>query len=100
MIDLEAELKRRRQELYAIALDLMTEEEARALFYSIPKHGRGKRGLARNPNPIPSKDAERKRRTREGPPLQIEIERALTKADIERMDQYFIDRMNGIAEKK
>jgi hypothetical protein len=98
--DLQAELKRRLQALYEIALDVMSDEEAGALFYSIPKRGRGKRGPGRNPHPTPSKDAVRKRRKREGPPLQIEIERELTKADIERMDQYFIDRMNRIAVEK
>jgi hypothetical protein len=95
----EAELKRRLQALYAIALDLMSEEEARVLFHSIPKRGRGKRGPARNYNPPPNKEAERKRRARE-PRIEIEIVRSVTKEDIERLDQHFIDRMNGIADKK
>jgi hypothetical protein len=100
MIDWEAELKRRLQALYAIALDFMSEEEARALFCSVTKRGRGKRGPSRNSNPPPSKEAERKRRVREGPPLQFEVVRPLTKADIERIDQHFIDRLNGITDKK
>jgi hypothetical protein len=95
----EAELRRRLQALYAIALDLMSEEEARALFCSIPKRGRGKRGPARNYNPPPSKEAKRKRRARE-PRIEFVIGRSLTIEDIERSDQHFIDRMNGIADKK
>ena len=95
----EAELKRRLQALYAIALDLMSEEEARVLFCSIPKRGRGKRGPARNYVPPPSKEAERKRRARE-PRIEFKVERNLTKDDIAKSDQYFIDRMNGIADKK
>jgi hypothetical protein len=95
----EAELKRRLQALYAIALYLMSEEEARALFCSIPKRGRGKRGPARNYNPPPSKEAERKRRARE-PRIEFEIVRSLTKEDIERLDQHFINRMNSIGDKK
>jgi hypothetical protein len=87
------------QALYAIALDLMGEDEARSLFCSIPKRGRGKRGPARNYNPPPTKEAERKRRTRE-PRIEVEIVRRLTKEDIERLNQHYIDRMNGIGDKK
>jgi hypothetical protein len=96
----EAELKRRLQALYAIALESMSEKEARALFCSITKRGRGKRGPARSSHPPPSKEAERKRRAREGPPVQIEIVRHLTEADIEGIDQHFIDRLNNVADKK
>jgi hypothetical protein len=95
----EAELKRRLQALYAIALDFMSEEEARVLFCSIPKRGRGKRGPARYYNAPPSKEAERKRRARE-PRIEFKIVRSLTKDDIERSDQHLIDRMNGIGNKK
>ena len=94
-----AELKRRLQALYAIALDLMGEEEARGLFCSIPKRARGKRGPARNYNPPPTKEAERKRRARE-PRIEFKIVRSLTKEDIERLNQHYIDRMNGIGDKK
>jgi len=99
MIDWEAELKRRLRALYAIALDFMSKEEARALFCSITKRGRGKRGPARTLNPPPSKEAERKRRARE-PRIEFENERPLTEADIERMDQHFLDRLNSIGDKK
>jgi hypothetical protein len=78
----------------------MSEEEARKLFCSVTKRSRGKRGPARNYNPPPSKEAERKRRAREPPQIEMEIVRSLTKEDIERSDQHFIDRMNGIADKK
>jgi hypothetical protein len=95
----EAELRRRLQELYAIAVDCMSEEEARALFCSIPKRGRGKRGPARNYNPPPSKEAERKRRARE-PRIEFVTVRDLTKEEVERLDQRYIDRMNSIGDKK
>jgi hypothetical protein len=94
-----AELKRRLQALYAIALEFMGEEEARSLFCSIPKRARGKRGPARNYNPSPTKEAERKRRARE-PHFELKIVRRLTKEDIERRDQHYIDLMNGIGDKK
>lgn len=97
---LETELRRKLQALYAIALDFMSEEEARALFCSITRRGRGKRGPGRNLHRSPTRETERKRRTREGPPIHFEVVRALTKADIEWGDQYFIDRMNAIADKK
>lgn len=100
MIDLEAELKQRIQALYEIALGFLSEEEARHLFCSITKRGRGKRGLGRNPDPRPSKDAERKRRAREGPPLNIEIVRSLTEEDLRGIERSFIDRMDSIADKK
>lgn len=51
MVDLQAELKRRLQALYEIALGFLSEEEARDLFCSIRKRGRGKRGHGLNPNP-------------------------------------------------
>jgi hypothetical protein len=100
MASAEAELKRRLQALYAIALDFMSEEEARVIFCSITKRGRGKRGRGRTPSCHPSKEAERKRRVREGAPLQLEIVRPLTKGDIEWADQHFRCRMNGIADKR
>ena len=100
MIDLEAELKQRIQALYEIALDFLSEEEARHLFCSITKRGRGKRGPGRSPHPRPGKDAERKRRAREGPPLHVEIVRSLTEEDVRSIDQFYIDRMDSIADKK
>jgi hypothetical protein len=51
MIDFKAEIKQVAGELYKIALDYMDEEEARDLFISITKRGRGKRGFGRNPFP-------------------------------------------------
>ena len=76
---------------------LMSEDDARALFYSIPKRGRGKRGQGRNPNPHPSKEAERKWRARE-PQIEIDVVRALTEADLERLDRYYLGRMNGVGQ--
>lgn len=99
MVDLQAELKRKLQALYEIALGFLSEEEAHDLFCSITKRGRGKRGHGLNPNPRPTKEAERKRQARE-PSIRFEIVRELTKEDLRRRDQYFIDRMNAIADKK
>ena len=96
MIDFEAELRQKVQALYRIALDFLSEEEARELFCSVTKRGRGKRGLGRDRNPRPNKEAERRRRSREAG-LQIEIERELTEADLRRLEQSFRDRLNGIA---
>jgi hypothetical protein len=95
MIDLEAELRRRVQALYRVALDLMSEEEARDLFCSITKRGRGKRGSGRNPGP-PSKEAERKRRAREP---KYEIVGELTEADLYLLDKYTQARLNGTDKK-
>jgi hypothetical protein len=100
MIDLQAELKQRIQALYEIALDFLSEEEARDLFCSVTKRRRGKRGLGRNPNPRPTKETKRKRDAREP---RMEIERVLTEADLtdlRKSDQLLIDRMDGIADKK
>ena len=99
MVDLQAELKRRLQALYEIALGFLSEEEARDLFCSITKRGRGKRRHGLNPNPRPSKEAERKRRARE-PALRFEIVGELTEEDLRRSDQFFIDQMDSIADNK
>jgi hypothetical protein len=99
MVDLQAELKRRLQALYEIALGFLSEEEARDLFCSITKRGRGKRGHGLNPNPHPTPETERKRRARE-PALGFEIIRELTEEELRRSDQFFIDQMNSIADKK
>jgi hypothetical protein len=98
-MDLEAELKRRVQALYEIALDLLSEEEARDLFCSVTKRARGKRGPGRSPMRSPSQEAERKRRKREVE-LHFEIVRPLTAADLLRMDEFYLGRMNGIGDKK
>jgi hypothetical protein len=37
---------------------------------------------------------------REGPPLYVEIVRPLTEADLRSIDQFYIDRMDGIADKR
>jgi hypothetical protein len=99
MVDLQAELKRRLQALYEIALGFLSEEEARDLFCSITKRGRGKRGHGLNRNPRPSKEAERKRHARE-PAIRFEIERELTEEDLQKSDQFFIDQMDSLADKK
>jgi hypothetical protein len=97
MIDFEAVLRQRVQALYQIAQDFLGEDEARDLFCSITKRRRGKRGLGRTLVDRPSKEAERKRRARE---LRMELERELTEADLRHLEQSFIDRVNGIADKK
>jgi hypothetical protein len=78
MIDFEAVLKQKVQGLYKIASDFLGEEEARDLFRSVTKLGRGKRGLGQNPSVRPSKATERKRLARAP---QFAIERELTEAD-------------------
>ena len=85
------------QALYQIAQDFLGEDEARDLFCSITKRRRGKRGLGRTLVDRPSKEAERKRRAREP---RMELERELTEADLRHLEQSFIDRVNGIADKK
>lgn len=97
MIDFEVELRQRLQVLYEIALDFLDEDEARDLFCSITKRKRGKRGVGRNPNRCPSKEAERKRRAREP---RWEFARELTEADLRRLEQSFTDRLAAIADKK
>jgi hypothetical protein len=99
MIDFKAELRQRVEALYKIALDFLDEDEARDLFCSVTKRGRGKRGLGRNPTQPPTKEAERKRRARERE-IRMEIGRELTETDLRHLEQSFIDRVNGIADKK
>jgi hypothetical protein len=99
MVDLQAELKRRLQALYEIALGFLSEEEARNLFCSITKRGRGKRGRGLNPNPRPSREAERKRQARE-PAVWLKVGRQLTEEDLRRWGQSLIDQMDSIGDKK
>ena len=99
MIDFKAELRRRVQALYKIALDFLDEDEARDLFCSIMKRGRGKRGLGRNPAHTLTSAAERKRRARESR-FKFELVRELTEADLRRLEQSFIDRLDAIGDKK
>jgi hypothetical protein len=99
MVDFKAELERKVRALYQIALEFISEEEARALFCSVTKRGRGKRGPSRILDPSPNKDAERKRRARE-PLITFEIERPLTEEDIRRSDKYFLGRMDSISDKR
>ena len=97
MIYFKAEIKQVAGEFYKIALDYMDEEEARELFISITKRGRGKRGLGRNPSPNPSKGTERKRLARMP---RFEFVRNLTQDDLRTLEQSFRDRLNSITDKK
>lgn len=99
MIDLQAELEKRLRALYALALDFLSEEEARTLFCSVTKRRRGQRGPGRKPSAAPNREAERKRRAR-NPPLHFRIERELTREDIERIDQLYLGRMDAIISDK
>jgi hypothetical protein len=66
----------------------LSEEEARDLFCSNTKRGRGKRGHGLNPNPHPTPETERKRRARE-PALGFEIIHELTEENLRRSDQFY-----------
>jgi hypothetical protein len=99
MPDADAELKRRVQALYEIAVGLLGEEEARDVFCSVTKRGRGKRGPGRNPQSRPTREAERKRLART-PKYKWKVIRSLTAGDYRDLNQYYIDAMNDIAAKK
>ena len=99
MIDFKAEIKQVAGKLYKVALDYMDDEEARDLFISITKRGRGKRELGRNLVPNPSKATERKRLARVRR-LDVEIERELTQDDLRTLEQSFRDRLSSITDKK
>lgn len=97
MIDFEAVLRQKVQGLYRIASDFLGEDQARDLFLSVTKRGRGKRGLGRTPSDHPSEGAERKRLARAP---RFTIERELTEADLRVLEQSFTDRLKEIADKK
>jgi hypothetical protein len=97
MIDFKAEIKQVAGELYKLALDFMDDEEARDLFISITKRGRGKRGLGRNPVPNPSTATERKRLARMRW-FKLELGRELTQDDLRTLEQSFRDRLSSITD--
>jgi hypothetical protein len=88
--DWEPEVKEALADLWELAVDLLGEDKARALFVAVTKRGRGKRGPGRNPG-SPSKAAARMRQSyvpidQRGPPIEFKVVRELTQADLSQID--------------